>query len=145
MTKNDFMLEVALRLITARPDLSMGEIADLASDLAGEFFHEEDQPEPETPYINEPISVVIKEIDRIDIEERDKKNEDARALGHRWSYSKCGHAAIVRTACNRESIETVAGLLAFGRDNFLGIYNVGKKVLVSVDKALENLYDIKNW
>lgn len=134
-----------MRLITAKPDKLMCEIAELAENLANCVYGEEEE-EQQIPYSDEPISNLIREIDRMDIEMRDRKTAEARSQGHyRWSFSKKGHAKIVETACNRVSIKTVADLLAFGKYNFLGIRNMGPLATASVDKALLNLYNIKSW
>ena len=144
MTKQEFIQEAALRLIGSHSATPQG-ITDFAMELADRIYGE-DEPEPEIPYSDEPISNLIREIDRMDIEERDRKKAEARSQGHyRWSYSKKGHAKIVETACRRVSIKTVADLLAFGKYNFLGIHNMGPLATASVDKALENLYNIKSW
>lgn len=143
MTRQEFIQEAALRLISAMNEYTITEVASWAKELAKEIYGEEEE-EPEIPYSNEPISAVIKEIDRMDCEERDANNAKL-PLGTPWRYNKRGHARIAQTACERESILTVAGLLAFGRSDFLGIYNIGPKVIKSVDKALENLYNIQKW
>lgn len=143
MTRQEFIQEAALRILGSHFAYTMKEIAENARSLADEIYGEEEE-EPEIPYSNEPISAVIKEIDRMDCEEREAKNMKL-PLGTPWRYNKRGHARIAQTACERESILTVAGLLAFGRSDFLGIYNIGPKVIKSVDKALENLYNIQKW
>lgn len=143
MTKQEFIQEAALRMLASQFAYTMKEIAEHVRNLANEIYGE-DEKEPEIPYSNEPISAVINEIDRMDCEERDANNAQL-SPNTPWRYNKKGHAMIAQTACKRESIETVAGLLAFGRRNFLGMYNIGPKVASSVDKALENLYNITKW
>jgi hypothetical protein len=143
MTKNEFIHEAAIRMAVSRPDADVMAIAARARDLANELFGVDEQ-EHFIPYSNEPISNLIREIDRMDEEEKAARNAQL-SPGTRWRYSKKGHARITQTACDSESIETVAGLLAFGRYNFLHLYNMGPIVIASVDKALMNLYNIKTW
>ena len=143
MTKNEFIQEAALRLLNSRIAFTTKETAEYARALADQIYGE-DEEEPVIPYSNEPISNLIREIDRMDEEEKAARNEQL-SPGTRWRYNKKGHARIAQTACESESIETVAGLLAFGRYNFLHLYNMGPIVIASVDKALMNLYNIKTW
>jgi hypothetical protein len=143
MTKNEFIHEAAIRMAVSRPDADVMAIAARARDLANELFGVEEQ-EQVIPYSNEPISNLIREIDRMDEEEKAARNEQL-SPGTRWRYNKKGHARIAQTACESESIETVAGLLAFGRYQFLKLYHIGPRVIASVDKALMNLYNIKTW
>lgn len=146
MTKFEFIQEAALRLITAKPDATMGQIADWATDLAGEFFHEYEQPtEPEvlTAFPDgESVQVVAKEIARLealDVEERKAKYRygqkgglDVRFLG----VCKYGTGY---------GINTVKDLIAIGRDSFSRFHNMGPKTMRLLDKALDNLYNIKSW
>lgn len=139
MTKQEFIQEAALRLINALTEYTMQEVAMYAKQLADEVYGKEKE-EPEIPYSDEPISNLIREIDRIDEEQKKIHNEFSR-----WKYTKKGHAKIAQHACERENINSIAELLAFGRYHFLGIHNVGPMVVNSIDEALENLYNIKSW
>ena len=77
MTKQEFIQEAALRVIGS-PSATPQAITDFAMELADRIYGE-DEPEPEIPYSDEPISNLIREIDRMDIEERDRKKAEARS------------------------------------------------------------------
>ena len=152
MTKDEFLQEAALRLITARPEAPMGEIADLARDLAGEFFHENESDKAKEAIKDlgvlvgdDPISVLISEIDRLDEEEKRQLTEKAKTRGWNTKYQKSGYAERVGKLCNRLGYYYVTGFVCMGRSSFRKERQIGEKCAEIVDKALLNLYGIKSW
>lgn len=160
MTKNEFIKEAALRLLTTwvcnTTNFNSKDVASCAKQLADEVwmqFDEEQQEDPEAPTplphdVN--ISVLADEMERIEKRCIEEKNEDNRNRGLTWRYQISGVRARFTNICNdtsmgRKEIRTVADLMEEGKANFMRRYNVGHKTIELIDKALENLYYIKSW
>ena len=154
MTKNEFIQEAALRLLTTRPDATMGQIADWATDLAGEFFHEQEQPSEKEMLTAFPdddkVQVVAKERARLEKEAIDRKNAEYKEKGWFCHYQKSGADIRFLNVCydtsrGQNRIETVKDIIDCGSRNFERRRNMGHLTMDFLDKALENLYNIKSW
>lgn len=147
MTRQEFIQEAALRLITGRPDVLMSEIAELAKTLAREIYGEELTIPKSEPDITDSIDVLIDYVDKVDLairEERIAKYEYA-------SCGKGGYSAALRTVLKTAErqhgmkIDTVNDLIAVGSETFLMMRGVGVKMLRAVSRALRELYGITGW
>lgn len=162
MTKQEFIQEAALRLITANTEVPVSFVAELAKELADEIFKEGEQPveEPQqeqpkekpkttaSQYFYQPISTLVNEVDRLDREEIIRIKNDFKAKhGHELkTKSKIGYGARLKTTCTIHlHISTVGELLSLGRINFYGHYVVGQRTIQLIDQALFNLYGITEW
>ena len=157
MTKFEFIQEAALRILSACPEYPSGSIGDKAAELADEVWTHEDRQEPaqeHEPEIlkcfsnEEPIKDLIDEVDRLDIVDKKRLTEEYRqrySWSRNYTAQKSGYAVKLRNVCDKNDIKTIPELLNFGRRKFAAQYCVGKKLCDAVDKALENLYDIKSW
>ena len=160
MTKFEFIQEAALRILSACPEYPSGSIGDKAAELADEVWTHEDRPEQEEaeeePELlaafpdGESIQVVAKEIARIEEEEIAEKNRQMKARGGWLCYQKAGADIRFINVCRsdyrgQKSINTVKELIDCGRHDFGRRHQMGKLTLKLVDKALENLYNIKAW
>lgn len=155
MTKLEFIQEAALRLITAKPQKLMGEIADMARILADEIFMENGSISKERTTnllaiqvaAGNDISDLVKEIDKIDVESTKELNNKYKEK-YEWVHSyfqKGGLAVRAEKIFSEENIKTVGELLDIGRDMFSRKKNIGIKTVEIIDKALFNLYGITNW
>lgn len=152
MTKQEFIQEATLRLISARPDYLMQEIAELAVKLAGYIYPEEKVQEQKQQdngghfsKYSDNIKTLIDELARIDSEYVQQQYEDAKKRGMNWKFQKSGFAMKVSHACDMNNIKTVYDLMEFGRKNFISQRYIGDKCTNAVDKALKNLYNIRKW
>lgn len=159
MTKFEFIQEAALRILSACPEYPNGSIGDKAAELADEVWTHEEKPEPaqeHEPEIlkcfsdEESILAVAKEIARIEEEEIAEKNRQLKAKGGWGCYQKAGADIRFINVCRsvyrgQKSINTVKELIDCGRHDFGRRNQMGKLTLNLVDKALENLYNIKAW
>ena len=157
MTKNEFIQEAALRLITAWAGCSFTSenVADAAKQIADEVWKLfDEQPatggSPAEAEVleafpdNEPIQTLAKEIARLETLELQAK----RAHNNTTYYQKVGldirFLNVCKFGCVRE-IDTVKDLIDFGRHEFSRLRNIGPHTMKLVDQALENLYNIKSW
>ena len=158
MTKFEFIQQAALILLKAHPEGdNSGWIGDYAAILAEEVWTHEKEDAPQEPEVltgfpeGESVRVVANEVDRVEAEWVANENEKAKAKGLRGyngrQYRQAGGAGerFSKVCEYRANITTVAELIAFGRRAFMKLPNIGEKTLEYVDKALENLYNIKEW
>ena len=141
MTKQEFIQEAALRMTFLLPERRVSEIADLARGLANSIYDEE-EPEPEltpNPRDFDPVEKILQEVERMD--EEDDRIEEGRA----YKIQKKGFVERLRTAFRANDITTLGELLNFGRNRFKKTRYIGELSCAIVDKALENLYNIKGW
>ena len=153
MTKQEFIQEAALRLITAWPNCCdmAKDIPDTARALADELYKEEEQEaEPEKPSDSldkESVNKVADEIARLEAEDVVLKNDKLGSKVHK----KAGLDIRFLTVCRAQyssyesCISTVKELVDCGRVAFARRKNMGPLTLRYVDKALENLYGITSW
>lgn len=152
MTKQEFIQEAALRLIGAArySEITYIEIADAARCLADEIYGTDDEQEPENHTgvpSNEPISNLIREIDRIDMEEKLRLKEEYKVKYPHWNYKpkNSGYAERVRKQCIVLGFKYVQNLIDYSRVEFRKQHTMGEKTVGKVDKALLNLYNITVW
>ena len=159
MTKNEFIQEAALRLISACADagsFTTENVAAAAKALADEVWKQFDDEaevlsgspaEGEILAIipdNEPIQTVANEISRLETLELQAK----RAHYDTTYYQSGGLDIRFLNVCKRYDgphIKTVKDLIDFGRHNFTELRNIGPHTMKRVDQALDNLYNIKSW
>lgn len=101
------------------------------------------------------VQVLAKEIARLEAEQIARENEKAEKSGYKgWKgrpYRQVSGAdSRFLNCCNDERyiygrIDTVKDLIACGRHAFRRRRNMGEKTMDLLDKALENLYNIKAW
>jgi len=143
MTKQEFIQEAALRMTFLLPERRVSELADLARGLANSIYDEE-EPEPEltpNPHDFDPVEKILRETERIDEEETRDRIEEGRA----YKIQKKGYAERLRTAFRANDITTLGELLNFGRSRFKKTRCIGEHSCAIIDKALDNLYNIKEW
>jgi hydroxymethylpyrimidine pyrophosphatase-like HAD family hydrolase len=107
-----------------------------------QVFQSDRVPPQPSDYENESIFVVSKEIDKIDIQEREEKK---KTTSGRVNYQKNGYEIRFLNACKANGIETVGQLIAFGSKFFEESRNFGKKCCDILSQALNNLYGIEKW
>ena len=142
MTKQEFIQEAALRMTFLLPERRVSELADLARGLANSIYDEE-EPEPEltpNPHDSEPVEKILREAERIDEEETRDRIEEGRAY-----KSQKKKICRLRNAFRANDITTLGELLNFGRNRFKKTRYIGELSCAIVDKALDNLYNIKAW
>ena len=88
------------------------------------------------------VDKVFHEIDRLDIQEREKIQE--RYPGCRVPQ-KAGNAVRFINVAKEHDIETVGQLLEVGRARFERFKNMGRLCADRISEALDNLYGIKSW
>lgn len=147
MTKQEFIQEAALRLISARPDALMCEIHELAVNLANCVYEDKsavpsDQATPDhtVPDINEEsIQILLKEVGRVE-------DEFVKIEMQRRRYAQRGGIDVrLNNVFHGAGVNTVGDLLRMGSRNFLKMRDVGPKCLKFVSEALKNLYGIESW
>ena len=141
MTKQEFIQEAALRMTFLLPERRVSEIADLARGLANSIYDEE-EPEPEltpNPRDFDPVEKILQEVERMD--EEDDRIEEGRA----YKIQKKGFVERLRTAFRANDITTLGELLNLGRRNFSKTRSIGELSCAIIDRALDNLYNIKEW
>ena len=98
-----------------------------------------EEPDRQLSYLNNtPISHLIAEVDRLDMEDFAKSSPGNRA-------KKRGYATKLGYICRYRDIKTVGDLLSYGSTGYLSINGTGKSSAEYVKKALENLYGVKTW
>ena len=152
MTKQEFIQEAALRLITAT-DVRysvLEEKAKMARILADEVwnqFDDEQEEEPTSSFENDSVQVVAKEIARLEAEDVELENDKLGSKVHH----KAGLDIRFLTVCRAQyssyesCISTVKELVDCGRVAFARRKNMGPLTLRYVDKALYNLFGITSW
>ena len=157
MTKNKIIKEAALRLISAWANagsFTTEELAQAAKALADEVWKQFDEEEPtaETEVLalvpdNEKVQTLAKEIARIERYEVEQKNAIKKNQG--WNgrnyYQISGADVRFLNVCHHEGISTLGDMMRIGRQGFSRLRNMGPLTMELVDKALENLYNIKSW
>lgn len=150
MTKDEFIQETALRLITAWANTSFTpeNIASTAKQITDSVWNLFDEEKEELPAISakatqdeDKVSVLANEIEtleRLYVNEKNEKYGTSR-------FQVSGLNIRFLNVCYVEGIKTVDDLLACGRNRFLKIRNVGKLTVKFLDSALDNLYGIKTW
>ena len=106
------------------------------------IFQAAKAPTQPAEYESEKVMVVYKEIDRLDIIERDEQKKKHPGWGH---CQKSGNGVRFLNACKANDIETIGQLLTFGRVRFEETRNMGRMCCDVITKALTNLYGIEKW
>jgi hypothetical protein len=154
MTKEEFIQQATLTILATKPNLPYQNMVVGACSLSELVYGKLDeikenmckaQDAPANIYEKEGLGKLLLELDRIDVERRDKEKADYLKNGWRWSAQKAGFMTKVNNACKVNKITTIGELLGFGRLNFGRTLNVGKVVLAVLDEALLNLYGINAW
>ena len=131
MTKDEFLMEATLRLITAKPQASMLEIADMGKDLTNQVFNIiaesalEDNMFWDKAIDKASISTIISQIGK-----------------NRWDP---GYRVRLTRIFKENNITTVGDLLRIGRQDFRKIREVGGGAISRIDDALEELFNLQNW
>lgn len=131
MNREEFLMEAALRLITAKPEKEVSEIAGMANELTERVFAKTE----ELPITNEnwydksfdttPVTNITGYIER--------------------NYSHCGYSVRIARIFSENNIKTVGDLLHIGRRMFIRYRDVGRGSINRIDDALDELYNIKGW
>lgn len=106
------------------------------------IFRADKAPTHPAEYESEKVMVVYREIDRLDIIERDEQKKKHPGCG---PYQKSGNGIRFLNACKANEIETIGQLLTFGRVRFEETRNMGRMCCDVITKALTNLYGIEKW
>ena len=130
MTKEEFLQEAALRLITSNPAANMADVARWATDLTERIF----------PPLLEPMT---------ECEQHDRNIEDDSMLnivGYiKYKCDSGGYGARLERVFDDNGIKTVGDLLRVGRSQFKKYPKIGFGSIVRIDDALKDLYNIKSW
>ena len=154
MTKEEFIQQATLTILATKPNLPYQNMVVGACSLSELVYGKLDeikenmckaQDAPANIYEKEGLGKLLLELDRIDVERRDKEKAEYLKKGWRWSVQKAGLMVKVDGACKVNKISTIGELLGFGRLNFGRTLNIGKVVLGALDEALLNLYGINAW
>ena len=153
MTKNEFIQEAALRLLQADSQFTAELLASVARHIADEVWKQLDDEHPAEKEVlamvpdNEKVKTLAKEIARIENYEVEQKNAIKRNQG--WNgrnyYQISGADVRFLNVCQHEDISTLGDMMRIGRHGFSRLRNMGPLTMKLVDKALENLYNIKSW
>ena len=130
MNREEFLMEAALRLITAKPEKEVSEIAGMANELTEQVFAKTE----ELPITNE--NWYGKSFDTIPV---------SNITGCIERNHRCGYSARLERVFRENNIKTVGDLLHIGRQAFKWFRDVGTGSLRRIDEALEELYNIKGW
>ena len=96
-------------------------------------------PDRKDDYSFHPIEMVLKELERIDIDDMiERRKENPRAV-------PVGYATRADNCCKATDIKTVGDLLDFGYKRFCNLRNMSKNTAGRVTQALQNLYGITEW
>ena len=156
MTKNEFIQEAALRIVSAWSscaEFTTGSVATAAKALADDVWEVMDSEEPAEPEVlemvpdNEKVQTLAKEIARIERYEVEQKNAIKKNQGwHGRNYYQISGADVrFLNVCHHEGISTLGDMMRIGRQGFSRLRNMGPLTMELVDKAIENLYNIKSW
>lgn len=124
MTREEFLIEVTLRLVSTRVDCSSSEIIDMAEKLTNSVFGS-DNSGYNKDVNNQPIQTIIQNVD---------KN----------TYPSSGYVKRITKVFKENNINTVGDLLKIGRYNFMNFKFIGKGMVSQISIALNELYDI-DW
>jgi len=144
MTKQEFIQEAALRILGSHFACTMREVAENARRLADEIYGEQAAPSGTAgtaPDLSgEPIELLLEEVDKV---EQDRVEDKIRRHGCR--FQKGGiHVRVVKVF-SAFDIRTVGELLKRSRGWFARQLTIGPLCVETVDRALDNLYGIKEW
>ena len=141
MNKQEFIQAAALRLISARPNTPMGDIADLANALAVYIFKDE----PEAPA--DPAKTVSDpNTDSIEILLDEVRKVEALFVKESKHRTQCSGLEIrIANALHAADVDTVGDMLKHGRRWLLKQRTIGPMSVKCIDNALKNLYNIENW
>ena len=134
---------------------SLDEQRDWGNKMRGEYMKIEQERDelkarlaqleskPAADYANDRlVDKVFHEIDRLDIQEREKIQESYPGYRGR---QKSGNAIRFVNVAKEHDIETVGQLLEVGRARFERFKNMGRLCADRISEALDNLYGIKSW
>ena len=131
MTKEEFLIEATLRLLSTRPENTMAEIVDMANELQERTFGKaleneikETQAKTETTYAV-PISVIVSHLDK--------------------QWRGYGYGARMDKLFKKYNIASVGDLLRIGRHDFARINSVGNGSVTRIDDALRDLFNLESW
>ena len=124
MTKEEFLIEVTLRLVSTRVDCSPATIIDMAEELTNSVFSS-DTSSYNKDINNQPIQTVIQNVD---------KN----------TYPGSGFVKRITKVFKENNINTVGDLLKVGQYNFMNFKFVGRGMVNQISIALDELYGI-DW
>lgn len=125
-------MEAALRLITAKPEEEIFEIAYMANDLTERIFDKVQQQEADSErwwseeVDKAPVNVIIEQIEKS-------------------SWRSTGYGVRLTRIFNDGNINTVGDLLRVGRHVFKKYSDVGVGSITRIDDALEELYNFQSW
>ena len=132
MKREEFLIEAALRLITAKPEEKISEIAYMANDLTERIFDKVQQQEADSErwwseeVDKAPVNVIIEQIEKS-------------------SWRSTGYSVRLTRIFNDGNINTVGDLLRVGRHVFKKYRDVGVGSITRIDDALEELYNFQSW
>lgn len=106
----------------------MGEIAELAKELAGEFFHKDEPLHRKAPLLKETL-----------------QSESIEILISEVEIQKGVLGARLRSVCKANRIKSIGDLLHIGRKGFKTFRNIGVHTIETIDKVLEEYYSITEW
>lgn len=135
MTKQEFIKECVLRLMVASdapPKTIVSQAFEVANLVYGE--NEDSQQSEHADPCSEPLGMLTKEINRLDVELH--KNRKAAKRGFARTFSR---------TCRDLGINNVQELLDFGSNDFRYLRHMGNATIDIIGQALANLYNIKVW
>lgn len=135
MTKQEFIEECVLRLMVAS-EAPLDTIVSQAKEVADLVYgkNEDSQQGEHVDLRSEPLGMLTKEINRLDVE-----------LHKNGKAAKRGYAHTFARTCHGLGINSVQELLDFGSNDFRCLRHMGNVIIDVISRALVNLYNIKVW
>lgn len=130
-TRQEFLMEVTLRLAGNLIEFDSKGIVDMAKDITDRVFDAYKEQENENQWWpkevdEEPISKIINFI-------------------MTYKYRGSGYGIRLNNLFIENNIKTVGDILRIGKIKMSNIKNLGKGSITRIDDALEGLYNIKSW
>lgn len=154
MTYNEFVQQACLQILVNNSTKIMEEVYEQAVYLADLVFDGEKELAelPAPVYLSDdplkaPESLIhlYEELEKYDVEIRDKKVERAKNMGWNSRYYKSGYRNKMAIICEREKITNVRDLVALTSKGFGRKRNVGIYLIEAVTICLKRLYKIEAW
>ena len=137
MTKQEFIEQAVLRLITKSSIMSCNEMVQLARECASLIYDDGKENKDATAgkdFENESLAALFREVERLDI--LSNKNSKIKKRGYANTFSR---------VCASHEINTIKDLLKVGSYRLKDARNMGAANLAIVSEALYNLYGIDKW
>lgn len=154
MSYNEFVQQACLQILVNNTTKIMEEVYEQAISLADLVFDGEKELSelPNLSYLSddrlkssESLFYLYEELEKYDVEVRNKKVERAKQMGWNSRYYKSGYRNKMAIICEREKITNVCDLITLTSKGFARKRSVGIFLLEAVTVCLKRLYKIEAW